>query len=56
MENVLGQDIGTHDKEIYLIMMYHDEEIGEDYKTPDIEKMAIQSVEKQKQEEEIENY
>lgn len=56
MENVLGQDIGAPDKEIYLMMMYHDEETGEDYKIPDIEKMAMQSVEEQKQEEEIEDY
>lgn len=56
MENVLGQDIDAPDKEIYLMMMYHDEETGEDYKIPDIEKMAIQSVEEQKQEEEIEDY
>lgn len=56
MENVLGQDIDAPDKEIYLMMMYHDEETGEDYKIPDIEKMAMQSVEEQKQENEVEDY
>lgn len=45
MENVLGQEISAPDKEIYLMMMYHDEETGEDYKSKKKKQKIIKQLE-----------